>query len=72
MSFENPLLHLKGFLWPWSMEKGGNSIPKGSLSELRELVVDREAWRAAIQGSQRVGHDWATELNWILIHKTLD
>ena len=25
-----------------------------SLSELRELVMDREAWRAAIQ---RVGHD---------------
>ena len=28
-----------------------------SLSELRELVMDREAWRAAILGSQRVGHD---------------
>ena len=28
-----------------------------SLSELRELVIDREAWRAAIMGSQRVGHD---------------
>ena len=28
-----------------------------SLSELREMVMDREAWRAAIQGSQRVGHD---------------
>ena len=27
-----------------------------SLSKLLELV-DREAWRAAIQGSQRVGHD---------------
>ena len=35
-----------------------------SLSELRELVLDRGAWRAAIHGSQRVGHDWATELNW--------
>ena len=28
-----------------------------SLSELQELVMDREAWRAVIQGSQRVGHD---------------
>ena len=28
-----------------------------SLSELRELVMDREAWRAAIMGSQRVGHN---------------
>ena len=26
-----------------------------SFSELRELVMDREAWRAI--GSQRVGHD---------------
>ena len=28
-----------------------------SLGELRELVMDREAWRAVIHGSQRVGHD---------------
>ena len=29
-----------------------------NLSELRELVMDREAWRAAILGSQRIRHDW--------------
>ena len=28
-----------------------------SLSELQELVMDREAWRAAAQGSQRVRHN---------------
>ena len=28
-----------------------------SLSELREMVMNREAWRAVIQGSQRVRHD---------------
>ena len=35
-----------------------------SLNEYRELVIDREAWHAAIHGVERVGHDWATELNW--------
>ena len=34
------------------------------LSKLRELVMDREAWRDAVHGVQRVRHDWVTELNW--------
>ena len=34
-----------------------------SLSELQELVMDREVLCAAFMGLQRVGHDLATELN---------
>ena len=41
-----------------------------SLSELQELVMDREAWRAAMHGvtkSQTQLSDW-TELNWTESH----
>ena len=34
-----------------------------SLNELRELVMDREAWLLQFMGFQRVGQDLATELN---------
>ena len=28
-----------------------------SLSKLKEMVKDREAWHVAVHGTQRVGHD---------------
>ena len=40
-----------------------NSIDM-SLSKLRELVMDREVWHAAVHGVAKSRNDWATELNW--------
>ena len=44
-----------------------------SLSELRKMVMDREAWRAVIHGVAKSGtrlSDW-TELNWLMTFKSL-
>ena len=32
-----------------------------NLGKLQEMVRDREAWRTAVHGLQRVRHDWVTE-----------
>ena len=40
-----------------------------SLSKLRETVKDREACVLQSMELQRVRHDWATELNWLITLK---
>ena len=70
------MAHLKR-LWCWERLRAGgegrqrmrwldgitDSVDMG-LSGPRELVIDREAWRAAVHGVPKIGHDWVAELNW--------
>ena len=49
---------------PWTEEPGIIDLMDMSLSKLQELVMDREAWCAAVHGAAKSRHDWVTELNW--------
>ena len=42
---------------------GNIDLMEMSLGKLQELVMDRDAWRAAAHGVQRVRHKSATKLN---------
>jgi len=39
-----------------------------NVSKLQETVKDGEAWHAAVHGSQRIGHNLATEQQQMHVH----
>ena len=43
---------------------GITNLRNMSLSKHWKLVMDREAWHAAVHGAAKNGHNLATELNW--------
>ena len=54
----------------WQRMRWLDGMTDMSLSKLWELVIDREVGVLQSMGSQRVGHDWATKLNWTESLKT--
>ena len=48
----------------WQRMRWLGGITDSDVSELWELVMDREAWHAAIHGVTKSRTPWATELNW--------
>ena len=47
---ENPMEEEPGGLHPMGLQRVGHNSMDVNLSELRELVMDREAWRAVLHG----------------------
>ena len=47
---ENPMEEEPGGLHPMGLHRVGHNSMDVNLSELRELVMDREAWRAVLHG----------------------